>query len=114
MLAAQTFSALCLFLWGLLATYPILWCVNKLIPIRLTPEEETMGCDFVSHYMGDEKEFLQSLDRVQIESSTENITKTTNHYNNNNEFDNLNKRKPFHVNYGYERDVSQENSSARM
>lgn len=56
MLYAQCFSVLCLFFWGLLSTYPIIWFVNKLIPIRLDPVDEIKGCDLVEHYMGDESE----------------------------------------------------------
>ena len=67
MLAAQSFSAVCLFLWGLIATYPIIWLVNKLIPIRLSAADEIAGCDVIEHYMGDETDkMLPPLDAVQI------------------------------------------------
>jgi hypothetical protein len=64
MLGAQSFSVVCLLLWGLIITYPILWIVNSIIPIRLEPQDEILGCDLVEHFMGEEKERM--LDGVQI------------------------------------------------
>lgn len=113
MLGVQTFSVCCLFLWGLIITYPILWFVNKLIPIRLDPVDEIKGCDIVEHYMGDENEkMLAPLDNIQISNMKFNGPQVNfnippNSYNDTyKEFDTLGKRKPFHVNQGYERDES--------
>lgn len=51
LLSIQCFSALCLTTWGLFMTYPILWIVNKVIPIRMNPIDETIGADFVDHHI---------------------------------------------------------------
>ena len=67
MLGAQTFSVVCLFLWGFIITYPIIWIVNQIIPIRLDPQDEILGCDIVDHFMGDEKEkALATFDGIRI------------------------------------------------
>ena len=116
MLAVQTFSVTCLFFWGLLATYPIIWFVNKLIPIRLSPEDEIKGCDIVEHYIGDEKDLLQPYE-LQFVSPHINLSLPTNTRNiaPYKEFNILNKRKSFNVNLGNVReDIEQQNSSARL
>jgi hypothetical protein len=67
MLGAQTFSVVLLLLWGLIITYPILWIVNNIIPIRLDPQDEILGCDIVEHFMGDEKEkMLDNLEAANV------------------------------------------------
>lgn len=115
MLGVQMLSVICLFFWGLLATYPIIWSVNKLIPIRLTPEEEVLGCDIVEHYIDVEKEDFQPLDRIQFVGPNGNLNLPSNLHETKNEFENLSKRKPFHTNFGYEREIAeQQNSSARL
>lgn len=116
LLAVQCFSVVCLFLWGLLSTYPILWFVNKLLPIRLDPMDEIKGCDIVEHFMGDENEKIPShLDNMQLS----NIRFGGPHVNFNipsispsfypknatyKEFNTVVPSKPFNLNHGYERD----------
>lgn len=112
MLGVQTFSVCCLFLWGLIVTYPIIWIVNKVIPIRLEPQDEIMGCDLVEHYMGDENEkMFPPLDQVQIANMRINGAQVSfalpsNAYSSGSykEFDTLGKRRSFHLNHGYEKD----------
>lgn len=112
MLSVQTFSVCCLFMWGLIATYPILWLVNKVTPIRLSPQDEAAGCDVVEHFMGDEKEIIP-LNCVQpnnikfgiphgnFQISDSTLSSCNDSYR---EFDTLNKRKPYFVNVGSEQD----------
>lgn len=125
MLGAQTFSVTCLFFWGLLVTYPILWCVNKLIPIRLEPEDEILGCDIVEHFMGDENEkMLPSVANIQISNvkfggPQVNFSIPTIPYQTNatyKEFSTVATRRPFHNNLGYERDenVAQQQTTERL
>lgn len=108
MLCAQTFSIICLFLWGLLATYPIIWFVDKVTPVRLSPLDEIKGCDLVEHYMGEESDFpLSAAQIAQIESLKLNgIPQVTLHMSASpsyKEFDaNLVRRKPYQVNGGFE------------
>lgn len=114
MLAVQTFSVTCLFLWGLLATYPILWCINKLIPIRLSPEDEIKGCDIIEHYMGDEKDLLQPLAHIQYGGPHVNFKLPSNIRNEDyKEFNTMSRRKTFNVNLGNVReDVEQQQPSS--
>jgi ammonia channel protein AmtB len=51
----QCISSLSLTLLGLLGAYPIIWGVNKIIPLRLDPISEEIGCDIIDHQMDDEK-----------------------------------------------------------
>lgn len=112
MLSVQCFSIVCLFFWGLLSTYPIIWFVNKIIPIRLDPVDEIKGCDLVEHYMGDESDIpLTAFQNTQLAAlkiggpvssytipSLANVTYK--------EFDTMAVRRPYHANLGYDRDDS--------
>lgn len=112
MLSVQTFSVTCLFLWGLIATYPILWIVNKITPIRLSPQDEVLGCDFIEHYIGDENEkMIPPLDAVQIANARFQISNSTFSSNESfNKFDNtLSKRVPFGVHQVNDHDNSTQN-----
>lgn len=126
MLGVQTFSVCCLFLWGLIITYPIIWIVNKLTPIRLDPHDEVLGCDLVEHNMGDEyKKMLPSINEMQMTNTrlagaqvSLTLAPPPNPYYNETykEFDTPGKRKTFHLNHGYERDnaAHQQNSNERL
>lgn len=116
MLGVQTLSVVCLFFWGLLATFPIIWGVNKILPIRLTAEDEIMGCDIIEHYMGDEKEVLQilALRELGVVPSV-NLNLSHNNYNVEKDAERVSKRRPYRINLGYEHeDIAQESSSARL
>lgn len=112
MLGAQTFSLICLFFWGLIVTYPILWCVNKILPIRLQPIDEIKGADLVEHYMGDENDIpLSAHQLAQIANyKLGGVPQVSFHvpaspYPRHNEFDSVvTHRKPFQANVGYEHD----------
>lgn len=112
MLSVQAFSCTCLFFWGLIATYPILWFVNKLIPIRLSPEDELIGCDIIEHYMGDEKELIPlnsvQMNNVKFRIPQSNFQVSNSTYSSTNEsykeFDTLGRRRPYSVNVGFEHD----------
>lgn len=136
MLAVQTISVTCLFLWGLIATYPILWIVNKLIPIRLSPEDEILGCDVVEHSMSDEAEkTLPLLDKAQMMSQAQmlnnaqmfnrfNAPQVTfniasgpyKRHNSLKEFDTVTLRAPYHINSGLDRDenVASSQTNSRL
>lgn len=49
LLGVQSLSALCLSCWGVCSTFALLWCINKLIPIRMDPNEELLGADLMEH-----------------------------------------------------------------
>lgn len=122
LLGVQTFSVCCLILWGLIATYPILWIVNKITPIRLEPEDEIKGCDLVEHFMGDENEkmlALPILDNVRFGGQQVNFNMipiiTHNRRESLKEFDTLGKRKPFHLNQSFDHEnPPQQQSTERL
>lgn len=35
--------------WGLLTTWTLLWIINQFVRVKLTPEEEALGTDYVEH-----------------------------------------------------------------
>lgn len=49
LLGIQTLSALCLTCWGICSTILLLWIIDKLIPIRMDPNEELLGADLIEH-----------------------------------------------------------------
>lgn len=49
LLGIQALSALCLCCWGVCATTALLWCINKIIPIRMDPNDELLGADLMEH-----------------------------------------------------------------
>lgn len=112
MLAVQTFSVICLSLWGFIVTIPILWAVNKVTPIRLTPEDELLGCDVVEHFMGTEPEKKvipsESIRFGSIASSQVVFNMPLTPFNNNRnsyrDADTLTLRTPYSVNTALERD----------
>lgn len=53
-LIVQTTSAVSLTVWASFATLIIIWLVDQILPIRLDPEDEKLGCDAVELYQGEE------------------------------------------------------------
>uniref|UniRef100_A0A182PF20 C2H2-type domain-containing protein n=1 Tax=Anopheles epiroticus TaxID=199890 RepID=A0A182PF20_9DIPT len=49
MLGVQSLSALCLACWGVCSTFVLLWLINKVVPIRMDPNEELLGADLMEH-----------------------------------------------------------------
>lgn len=49
LLGIQSLSALCLACWGVCSTFLLLWMINKVIPIRMDPNEEILGADLMEH-----------------------------------------------------------------
>lgn len=49
MLGIQSLAALCLASWGVLSTMILLWIINKIVPIRMEPNEELLGADLTEH-----------------------------------------------------------------
>jgi hypothetical protein len=48
-LIVQCIAIIALSLLGFFGAFPIIWLTNKIIPLRLDPEEEEIGCDIVEH-----------------------------------------------------------------
>lgn len=117
MLAVQTVSVTCLFFWALTVTFFILWTINKFIPIRLSPEDEILGCDIVEHFMGSEserniltKDILLSSRHppAQVTLSISSAPHRRDSYVRDN--NSLKMRAPFHINSGFEPAVSYQSS----
>lgn len=49
LLGVQSLSALCLACWGISITFGLLWIINKIVPIRMDPNEELLGADLMEH-----------------------------------------------------------------
>ncbi|XP_013108282.1 putative ammonium transporter 2 [Stomoxys calcitrans] len=49
LLGIQCLSALCLTCWGICSTFLLLYIVNKIVPIRMDPNEELLGADLMEH-----------------------------------------------------------------
>ena len=49
MLGVQSLEAVCLAIWGVLATSILLFIVSKITPLRMDEHEELLGADFAEH-----------------------------------------------------------------
>lgn len=49
LLGIQSLTALCLMSWSLSTTFFLLFFINKVVPIRMTANEELLGADLVEH-----------------------------------------------------------------
>lgn len=49
LLGVQALAVLTISTWSCLSTYLILWVINRVVPIRMSLEEEKIGADFVEH-----------------------------------------------------------------
>ncbi|KAK0098249.1 hypothetical protein PV326_010148 [Microctonus aethiopoides] len=49
LLGIQCLTNLCLAIWAFTMTIILLWFVDKLIPIRMNPQDELLGADLVEH-----------------------------------------------------------------
>ncbi|XP_039449730.2 putative ammonium transporter 2 [Culex pipiens pallens] len=49
LIGVQSLSALCLMCWAICVTFALLWIINKIVPIRMDPNEELLGADLMEH-----------------------------------------------------------------
>jgi ammonium transporter, Amt family len=49
LLGIQSLTVLCLVCWAATITFLLLWGINKIIPIRMEPNEELLGADLMEH-----------------------------------------------------------------
>ncbi|XP_058820467.1 putative ammonium transporter 2 isoform X2 [Topomyia yanbarensis] len=49
LLGVQSLSALCLGCWSICTTLALLWIINKIVPIRMDPNDELLGADLMEH-----------------------------------------------------------------
>lgn len=108
-LIVQAISAVSLTIWASTATLFILFIVNRIILIRLDPEDEKKGCDLSEHSLGESygNEVLRSmttLDKI-IHISTpiaQRLAHSTEERNRRHT-DSFGRRKPFHSNEAFDR-----------
>lgn len=66
----QCVSSLSLTLLGLLGAYPIIWITNKIIPLRLDPQSELLGCDIIDHGIAsDPMSVVEKVDDITIKET---------------------------------------------
>ncbi|XP_055544417.1 putative ammonium transporter 2 [Wyeomyia smithii] len=61
LLQSQVYEVLTLLVWGLFATWALLWIINLFIRVRVTPEEELQGADLAEHDVDHAKNALEQL-----------------------------------------------------
>lgn len=117
-LIVQTISALSLMIWSAFATLILIWVVDLIIPVRMTPEDELKGGDLVDLFYVENTELiprksLTTLDRIisiatpiarRFSASVEArrfSASVDDKYQR--EYDKFGNRKMFHVNEAYDR-----------
>lgn len=110
-LAVQSISAVSLMIWGASATLVIIWTVDQILPIRLSPEDEIRGCDISEHHLGDaqgteiQKPLTTTLDKIiSITTPIARRFSGASDERHQKEMDNFGHRKVFHTNQAFERD----------
>jgi Ammonium Transporter Family len=104
-LVVQAISAISLTLWAMSATTIIIWTVNKIVPIRMDPEDEKKGCDLTQHYWGENysTELQKSMSTLnKIITITTPIAQRLAGSSDHRDADNFGRRKPFYRNNAFE------------
>lgn len=109
-LIVQAISAISLSIWAASATIAILWIVNKIIEIRLEPDEEMQGSDLIEHdiitnltYSSEEQNNREIIDKdLNDLSSVERFSGPIDDRNRQNIV--FGRRQTFHTNQSFERD----------
>jgi hypothetical protein len=107
-LIVQAISCVSLTIWAAISTLLILWFVNSIIPIRLSPEDEKKGCDLVEHNIGQSEESDLQKSSSTLNKIIEITTPITQRFNRSNERnqsggENSGRRRIYHDNDGFER-----------
>lgn len=123
LLEVQAVSAFSLTVWSAISTLIVIWVVNKILPIRMSEEEEIKGADLTEHYQSVHltspmhrpsfsvpsvtvmRSSSGSIHKIMnVPSPVARFTGTIDNLNSN-DYDSFGRRKPFtvvHDNYGYE------------
>jgi hypothetical protein len=108
-LIVQAISCISITIWSMVAMVILLWFVNSIIPIRLSPEDEALGCDITEHYQGKyyNLEIVKPSTKLEkiIEITTpiaKRFTESVEHRNRRNSDGFYGRPKLFYVNEGYE------------
>jgi hypothetical protein len=112
-LIIQIISATFVTIWGAFATLFMIWFVDLTLKVRLTPEEEMIGCDYTEHNIGEnpdktlQRRRPSTLDKIN-ERIIEIATPIAQRFAGNidpilkKEEEHFGKRKAFHTNQGFE------------
>lgn len=103
----QAISVVALAIWAGCATLVIIWLVDHIMPIRMSPEEEKVGADFSEHNHGfptsqELERPMTTLNKI-ISISSPISHKFTGATDVKSDFENFGHRKPYHVNQAFER-----------
>lgn len=107
-LVVQTISAISLTLWAMSATTIIIWGVNKVVLIRMDPEDEKAGCDMTQHYWGesnstDMQKSMSTLGKIiTITTPIAQRLAGSSEERNRRDANNFDRRKPFYRNNAFE------------
>lgn len=120
LLEVQAVSAFSLTVWSAISTLIVIWVVNKILPIRMSEEEEIKGADQTEHYQSVHVRRRPSFAPpsltvmrpssgsihkiINVPSPIARFTGTVDTLNPM-DYDSFGRRKPFtvtHDNYGYE------------
>uniref|UniRef100_A0A8D8C4I1 Ammonium transporter 3 n=2 Tax=Culex pipiens TaxID=7175 RepID=A0A8D8C4I1_CULPI len=61
LLKSQMAEAGTILVWGLLTTWTLLWIINQFVRVKLTPEEEALGADYVEHEVDHARNALEEM-----------------------------------------------------
>ena len=104
----QSISAISLMIWAGISTLFLIWFVDKILPIRLSPEDELKGCDITDLFLGEDtgtvaRKSIATLDKIiSIASPIARRFSATNS-DGKHQKDDFGRRKIFHVNEAFER-----------
>lgn len=110
-LIVQTISCISITLWAAAAMLILLWFVDNIIKIRLSPEDELLGCDLSEHYLGENycTEIQKPTSRLEhiISFSTPIAQRFAGSVDNKNRRNSecLNRHRNSYINEGYERET---------
>lgn len=106
----QAISAICLTVWASTVTIAILWIVNKIIKIRLNPDDELEGCDITQHNLCEtcanaNLNTFSTLDRiVKVSAPKSQRFEDPADPKYQNEFTDYDRRRVYHSNLAFDRD----------
>lgn len=97
----QAIAAVSLTVWAATATLLVFMIVNRIIPIRLDPEDEINGCDLTEHYFNKN---CRTEEQPPIVNKFDVVSNFVIDPRNRAGQDCYNRHKQFHVNHTFDRD----------
>lgn len=110
-LILQTISSVSLTIFTMIAAFIIFNLVDRIIPMKLSPEEELLGCDITEHDIGTNPSTEIRRHSTKLEKIIEITTPITKRFTGfvvdnsmRRNSDSLFRQKQFYINEGYEKD----------